>query len=90
MVLSGLKLFELLIIHLCIRYIISVSPKRQSMSSAIGAASVAAMAAAPARAATMAATSRTAINTAGNFVHSKIEARRQRDLSRISHRIEEQ
>lgn len=50
----------------------------QSMSSAIGAASVAAMAAAPARAATMAATSRTAINTAGNFVHSKIEARRAR------------
>ena len=50
----------------------------QSMSSAIGAASVAAMAAAPARAATMAATSRTAINTAGNFVHSKIEARRTR------------
>lgn len=50
----------------------------QSMSSAIGAASVAAMAAAPARAATMAATSRTAINTAGNFVHSKIEKRRAR------------
>ena len=41
----------------------------QSMSSAIGAASVAAMAAAPARAATMAATSRTAINSDGNFVH---------------------
>jgi hypothetical protein len=50
----------------------------QSMSSAIGAASVAAMAAAPARAATMAATSRAAINTAGNFVHSKIEAQRAR------------
>lgn len=41
----------------------------QSMSSAIGAASVAAMAAAQARAATMAATSRTAINSDGNFVH---------------------
>lgn len=50
----------------------------QSMSSAIGAASVAAMAAAPARAATMAATSRNAISTAGNFVNSKIEARRAR------------
>ena len=50
----------------------------QSMSSAIGAASVAAMAAAPARAATIAATSRTAINSAGNFVHSKIEARKTR------------
>lgn len=50
----------------------------QSMSSAIGAASVAAMAAAPARAATMAVTSRNAISTAGNFVNSKIEARRAR------------
>lgn len=50
----------------------------QSMSSAIGAASVAAMAAAPAKAATMAATSRNAISTAGNFVNSKIEARRAR------------
>lgn len=50
----------------------------QSMSSAIGAASVAAMAAAPARAATMAATSRNAISTAGNFVNSKVEARRAR------------
>lgn len=50
----------------------------QSMSSAIGAASVAAIAAAPARAATMAATSRNAISTAGNFVNSKIEARRAR------------
>ncbi len=50
----------------------------QSMSSAIGAASVAAMAAAPARAAMVASTSRNAISTAGNFVHSKIEARRTR------------
>lgn len=50
----------------------------QSMSSAIGAASVAAMAAAPAKAATMAATSRNAISTAGNFVNSKFEARRAR------------
>lgn len=50
----------------------------QSMSSAIGAASVAAMAAAPAKAATMATTSRNAISTAGNFVNSKIEARRAR------------
>ncbi len=50
----------------------------QSMSSAIGAASVAAMAAAPARAATMATTSRNAISTAGNFMNSKIEARRAR------------
>ncbi|OQW47582.1 MAG: hypothetical protein A4S09_14815 [Proteobacteria bacterium SG_bin7] len=50
----------------------------QSMSSAIGAASVAAMAAAPARATIVASTSRNAISTAGNFVHSKIEARRKR------------
>lgn len=50
----------------------------QSMSSAIGAASVAAMAAAPARAATMATTSRNAISTAGHFMNSKIEARRAR------------
>lgn len=50
----------------------------QSMSSALGAASVAAMAAAPAKAAMVASTSRNAISTAGNFVHSKIEARRER------------
>ena len=50
----------------------------QSMSSALGAASVAAMAAAPARAAMVASTSRNALSTAGNFVHSKIEARRAR------------
>lgn len=50
----------------------------QTMSSAFGAASVAAMAAAPAKAATMASTSRNAINTAGNFVHSKVEARQAR------------
>ena len=50
----------------------------QSMSSALGAASVAAMAAAPARAAMIASTSRNALSSAGNFVHSKIEARRAR------------
>ncbi len=50
----------------------------QSMSSALGAASVAAMAAAPARAAMVASTSRNALSSAGNFVHSKIEARRAR------------
>ena len=50
----------------------------QSMSSALGAASVAAMAAAPARAAMIASTSRNALSSAGNFVHSKIEARRKR------------
>ncbi|MEZ4872632.1 MAG: hypothetical protein R2827_10450 [Bdellovibrionales bacterium] len=50
----------------------------QSMSSALGAASVAAMAAAPARAAIVASTPRNALSSAGNFVHSKIEARRAR------------
>lgn len=50
----------------------------QSMSSALGAASVAAMAAAPAKAAMVASTSRNALSSAGNFVHSKIEARRAR------------
>lgn len=50
----------------------------QSMSSALGAASVAAMAAAPARAAMVASTSRNALSSASNFVHSKIEARRAR------------
>jgi hypothetical protein len=48
----------------------------QSMSSAIGAASFAAMAAAPTKTAMIASTSRSAINSAGNFVHSRIQAKR--------------
>ena len=48
----------------------------QSMSSSLGAATVAAMAAAPAKAATAVKTSRSALNGAGNFVQSRVDARK--------------
>ena len=48
----------------------------QSMSSSLGVATVAAMAAAPAKAATAVKTSRSALNGAGNFVQSRVDARK--------------